>query len=35
MEKFEDIHADLVNTGDSRNIETANLIYDEYIKNKY
>ncbi|OFX43869.1 MAG: hypothetical protein A2046_10445 [Bacteroidetes bacterium GWA2_30_7] len=29
------IYADLVNTGEGRNIETANIIYDEYLKNKY
>jgi hypothetical protein len=29
------IYADLINSGDSRNIETAKIIYNEYIKNKY
>lgn len=28
-------YADLLNTNEGRNIETANLIYDEYLKNKY
>jgi hypothetical protein len=29
------VYADLINTYDKRNIETANLIYDEYIKTQY
>jgi len=29
------IYTDLINTGDSRNIETAKIIYNDYIKDKY
>lgn len=29
------IYADLINTGDSRNIETAKIIFDEFFKDKY
>lgn len=28
------VYADLINTGDTRNIETAQMIYDKYIKDK-
>ncbi|OFX21044.1 MAG: hypothetical protein A2033_10480 [Bacteroidetes bacterium GWA2_31_9] len=33
--QIELIYADLINTTQGRNIETANIIYDEYLKNKY
>ena len=28
------VYADIVNSGDTRNIETAQMIYDKYIKGK-
>jgi hypothetical protein len=29
------VYADLINTSDPRNLETAKMVYDEWLKDKY